>query len=51
MYTRKAPCGSRLTITGTILWERGLDVVYPSMRTVRTFFGRASQINTHGGSG
>jgi hypothetical protein len=51
LYTRKAHCGDHLTITGTILWEHGLDIVYPAMRMVRTFFGCASQINTHGGSG
>jgi hypothetical protein len=51
LYAREAHRDSRLTITGTILWERALDVVFSALRMVRMFFGRVSQINTHNGSG
>jgi hypothetical protein len=51
LYAHEAHRGGCLSITGTILWERGLDVAFSAVRMVRTFFGRASQINTHNGSG
>jgi hypothetical protein len=31
LYARKAHRGGRLAITGMVLWERGLDVVYPTV--------------------
>jgi hypothetical protein len=51
MYAREAHRGDRLIIIGTILWERGLDVSFSAVRMGRTFSKRASQINTHNGSG
>jgi hypothetical protein len=51
LYAHEAHRGDHLTITGTVLWERGLDVAYSDVRVGRAFSERASQIDAHNGSG